>query len=316
MIPKGGSAKLLRGWRGPYKVVEVLQDGRLYILSSGHKVHFERLKRHISGPQEWKILGVNEDDDEIVADPNPESPVEEIASDVEEGSFVEEQRLSNAADELSEWGPATDSHPMETRTRTALQEGRPRRRFEQYADYSSSEEQSLDERDSPDVRLPQSENAEDFFMEDLVTDTENERQGVERLSGASEGEQCPSFAVDSEDWNRDPIQEESRVSDSSIPDFDDPLDSILRQQHPRPTHYSLSGDSETERNQSKPIESKVEDPPKKRRRRPPQRYSPPIMTELCAWTFQNTRRNRQNDPARETKEGSSSARQAQTKRKA
>ena len=93
VIPKGGSAKLLRGWRGPYKVVEVLQEGRLYVLSSGHKVHFERLKRHISGPQEWKVLGVEEDDDEIVADPNPEDPVEEVASDVEEGSFVEEQRL-------------------------------------------------------------------------------------------------------------------------------------------------------------------------------------------------------------------------------
>ena len=124
---------------------------------------------------------------------------------------MEEQRLSDAADELSEWGPATDSHPMETRTRTALQKGCPLRRFEQYANYSSSEEQSLDKRASPDVRLPQSENAEDFFMEDLVTDTENERQGLEGLSGASEGEQCPSFAVDPEDWNRDPMQEESCV---------------------------------------------------------------------------------------------------------
>ena len=84
MIPKGGSAKLLRGWSGPYKIVEVLQEGRLYVLSSGHKVHFERLKRHINSPQEWKILGINEEDDEIVADPNPENPVEEIASDVEE----------------------------------------------------------------------------------------------------------------------------------------------------------------------------------------------------------------------------------------
>ena len=164
VIPKGGSAKLLRGWRGPYKVVEVLQEGRLYVLSSGHKVHFERLKRHISGPQEWKVLGGEEDDDEIVADPNPEDPVEEVASDVEEGSFVEEQRLSDAADELSEWGPASDSHPMQTRTRTALQEGRPRRRFEQYADYSSSDEQSVE---VPDVRLPQKDNADDLFMEDL-----------------------------------------------------------------------------------------------------------------------------------------------------
>ena len=64
---------------------------------------------------------------------------------MEQDSFVEEQRISDAADELSEWGPATDSHPMQTRTRTALQEGRPRKRFEQYVDYSSSEDQSMEE---------------------------------------------------------------------------------------------------------------------------------------------------------------------------
>ena len=139
-------------------------------------------------PKNGKSWEWNEDDDEIVAIRILRDPVEEIASDVEEGSFVEEQRLSDAADELSEWGPATDSHPMQTRTRTALQEGRPRRRFEQYADYSSSNEQSMDERASPDVRLPQRENAEDFFMEDLFIGTEDERQGIEGLSGASEEE--------------------------------------------------------------------------------------------------------------------------------
>ena len=47
-IPKGGSSKLLRRWRGPYKIDEVLQEGRLYVLSSGHKVHLERLKTGIS----------------------------------------------------------------------------------------------------------------------------------------------------------------------------------------------------------------------------------------------------------------------------
>ena len=120
MDPEGGSSKLLRRWRGPYKFVEVLQEGRLYVFSSGHKVHFEPLKTHISSSQEWNVLVVSEEEDEIVADPNPENPVEEIASDIEEGSLVEEQRLSDAEDEISEWGPATDSQPMQTRTRTAL----------------------------------------------------------------------------------------------------------------------------------------------------------------------------------------------------
>ena len=42
----------------------------------------------------------------MVADPNPENPVEAIASDIDEGSFVQKQRFSDAAVELSEWGPS------------------------------------------------------------------------------------------------------------------------------------------------------------------------------------------------------------------
>ena len=38
-------------------------------------------------------MGIDEDDDEIVVDPDPESPVEEIADEVDEGSFVEEQNV-------------------------------------------------------------------------------------------------------------------------------------------------------------------------------------------------------------------------------
>ena len=158
-------------------------------------------KDTLTSPQEWKILGINEEDDEIVADPNPENPVEEIASDVEEESFVEEQRISDAADELSGAGPATDSHPMQTRTRTALQEGRPRRRFEQYADYSSSEDQSMDEDRQPDVRLPHQEEAEDFFMEDLFVDTEDELLREERFTEASDMELYPDLVAN--DWNRE-----------------------------------------------------------------------------------------------------------------
>ena len=144
---------------------------------------------------------------------------------------MEEQRLSDAADELSGAGPATDSHPMQTRTRTALQEGRPRRRFEQYADYSSSEDQSMNEDRQPDVRLPHHEEAEDFFMEDLFVDTEDELLREERLTEASDMELYPDLVAN--DWNREPTPEDRHISDSSPPDFDDPLDSILRRQLPQ-----------------------------------------------------------------------------------
>ena len=147
---------------------------------------------------------------------------------------MEEQRISDAADELSEWGPATDSHPMQTRTRTALQEGRPRKRFEQYVDYSSSEDQSMDEGIPQDVRLPPQEEPEDFFMEDLFVDTEDEIPVVESPPPeAFEGELYPNFATD--EWVPEPTPVEGHMSEYSLPDIEDPLDSILRRQLPGQT---------------------------------------------------------------------------------
>ena len=51
--PKGGTRKLIRAWRGPHKVTDVLQDGRLYVLDTGQKVHYERLKKHVPAPWDW-----------------------------------------------------------------------------------------------------------------------------------------------------------------------------------------------------------------------------------------------------------------------
>ena len=213
-----------------------------------------------------------------MVDPDPESPVEEIDDEIEQESFVEEQRISDAADELSEWGPATDSHPMQTRTRTALQEGRPRRRFEQYVDYSSSEDQSMEEGVPQDVRLPPQEEPEDFFMEDLFVDTEDEIPVVESPPPeAFEGELYPNFATD--EWVPEPTPVEGHMSEYSLPDIEDPLDSILRRQLPGQTRYSESCDSETDSERPVPTKSEEERLPTKRMRRPPQRYSPPINTE-------------------------------------
>ena len=52
-LPQKGSPKLMRAWRGPHKVVHVFQDGRVYVLDTGQKVHFERLEPHQSGPLEF-----------------------------------------------------------------------------------------------------------------------------------------------------------------------------------------------------------------------------------------------------------------------
>ena len=51
ITPKGGTRKLLCAWRGPNKVTDVLQEGRLFVPDNGRKVHFERLKKHV--PSDW-----------------------------------------------------------------------------------------------------------------------------------------------------------------------------------------------------------------------------------------------------------------------
>ena len=210
-----------------------------------------------------------------MVDHDPDSPFEEIASDIEEGSFVEEQRLSEAADELSEEDLMVDSHPMQTRTRTALQEGRPRRRFEQYADFSSVEEPSSEEEVPCDIQLPRQEEPEDFFMEDLFLDAEDDLLRTES-PGLTDVELYPDL-----DWNREPTPQDQLMSDYSTPGAEDPLDSVLRRELPRTTNPS-SSNSDTDENRSQPIESRVEHPPRKRRRRSPQRYSPSMTTEPVA----------------------------------
>ena len=42
----------MKACRGPHKVVHVLQDGRVYIVFSEQKIHFERLKHYHGGPTE------------------------------------------------------------------------------------------------------------------------------------------------------------------------------------------------------------------------------------------------------------------------
>ena len=49
----------MRAWRDPHRVVYTLQDGRIYILYTGQKVHFERLKPHNSGPLEIAATSLN-----------------------------------------------------------------------------------------------------------------------------------------------------------------------------------------------------------------------------------------------------------------
>ena len=73
-VPQKGSPKLMRAWRGPHKVVQVFQDGRVYVLDTGQKVHFERLKPHHSGPLELAAAHVDSGEVVVLMDPEPVVP--------------------------------------------------------------------------------------------------------------------------------------------------------------------------------------------------------------------------------------------------
>ena len=93
IIPKGGSRKLIRPWRGPHKVTDVLQDGSLYVLDTGQKFHYEMLKKHVPAPWDWAAhqpFGLDQNV-AIIADPYVEENREEITSGISRDSFLPEQ---------------------------------------------------------------------------------------------------------------------------------------------------------------------------------------------------------------------------------
>ena len=87
----------MRAWRGPHRVVHTLQVGRVYILDTGQKVHFERLKPHSSGPLEFVATPLDTGDIAIVMDPEPEHSIEPINDDCFKLSYNTEQLLSEAS---------------------------------------------------------------------------------------------------------------------------------------------------------------------------------------------------------------------------
>ena len=120
IIPKGGTRKLIRAWRGPHKVTDVLQDGRLYVLHTGQKVHYERLKKHVPAPWDWAThqpFGLDQNV-AIITDPFVEESNEEITSDISRDSFLPEQ-LPEASFELEPTRPVPP-RTIQTCTQTAL----------------------------------------------------------------------------------------------------------------------------------------------------------------------------------------------------
>ena len=134
-VPQKGSPKLKRAWRGPHHNFHTLQDGRVYILDTGQKVHFERLKLHNSGPLEFAATPLDTGDIAVVMDPEPERSVEPIDDDCSKPSHHSEQLPSEASDVSL---PSRQRHWMDTRLRTKLRAGGTRQHYQQF-DFSTSE---------------------------------------------------------------------------------------------------------------------------------------------------------------------------------
>ena len=71
----------MRARRGPHKVARVLLEWRVYILDTGQKVHFERLKPHHSGPTEWAAVTAHNGEVAIIRDSDAEQSQEEVPDD-------------------------------------------------------------------------------------------------------------------------------------------------------------------------------------------------------------------------------------------
>ena len=133
-VPQKGSPKLMRAWRGPHKVVQVFQDGRVYVLDTGQKVHFERLKPHHSGPLELAAAPADSGEVVVLMDPEPERSVDVVEDDKSLPSYKSEQLLSEASDVSL---LSRRRHWMDTRLRTKLRAGGSRTHYQQF-DYSTS----------------------------------------------------------------------------------------------------------------------------------------------------------------------------------
>ena len=139
ITPEGGTRKLIRTWRGPHKVTEVLPYGRLYVLDTGQKIHFGRLKEHVPAPWDWAAhqpFGLNQNV-AIIADTYVEESHEEIAIDISRDSFLPEQ-LPEASFELEPTRPVSP-RTIQTRMQTTLEQGIPRQRFSHFGYNSDSE---------------------------------------------------------------------------------------------------------------------------------------------------------------------------------
>ena len=69
VISPKGTKKLLKKWRGPFKITKVHQEGRFYRLSTGRAAHYENIKPQNPSTEDWCIPADMEEGDYLMMDP-------------------------------------------------------------------------------------------------------------------------------------------------------------------------------------------------------------------------------------------------------
>ena len=130
---------MIPAWRGPRTIARGLQAGRVYVLDTGQKVNFERLKLHLSGPIEWATIPTHKGDVAVIMDPEPKQSLEETPDDALQPSYNEEEPISEV---ISTSSPPRQRHRMDTRLRTRIRAGGTRRYYEQFGSSTETDEES------------------------------------------------------------------------------------------------------------------------------------------------------------------------------
>ena len=149
VIPPKGTEKLLKKWRGPFRITEVHQQGQFYRLSTGRTEHYENLKPHFPSPEDWCVPRNMEGLEYLVVEPACEvnekgirekndgnedvsiADNEKIEMDLDEGSFAEEDGNDPEQNEIPKW--TEPDQPMTTGTRKGDRK-RTGMRYNRYAD--------------------------------------------------------------------------------------------------------------------------------------------------------------------------------------
>ena len=120
----------MRAWRGPHKVLPVFQDGRINVLDSVQKFHFDCLKPHQSEQLAFVTARADSGDSVVLMNPEPMlSTMTCLSHLIKLSNYFQGQPMCLCLRARRHW--------MDTRLRTRLRAGGSRMHYQQF-DHSKS----------------------------------------------------------------------------------------------------------------------------------------------------------------------------------